>query len=220
MKLSENTLNILKSFHTINQSILIRPGNRIRTIAPTKTIMSRVDITESFDREFAIYDLGKLLGLIGMFDDPDLSFDEDAITIKDGKNSVRYVYASPETIVSAPDKNVELPSVDASAKVTPEDLSRVQKAAGVMGVQDITIRGADGVLTIEAHDKKNQTSNKFVLEVGQTTAEFNADFKLDNIKLIPDTYEISISSKMIALFEGENVGASYWLACESTSSFG
>ena len=220
MKLSENTLAVLKSYHAINQSILIRPGNTLRSISPTKTLMTKIDVNENFDKEFAIYDLSKLLGLISMFDDPDLVFEDNYITIKDGTNSVRYVYAAPETIVAAPDKEVKLPSVDASATLTAEQISTVLKAAGVLGVQDITIRGDGSTLSIIAHDKKNDTSNQYALEVGQTDLLFNVDFKADNFKMISDDYEVSISSKMISQFEGKTTGASYWLACESTSSFG
>lgn len=220
MKLSDTTLAILKSYQSINQSILIRPGNTLRSISPTKTLMAKIDVAENFDREFAIYDLGKLLGIISMFDDPDLIFEDKYITIKDGSNSVRYVYAAPETIVAAPDKEVKLPSVDAAFTLTAENISVALKAVGVLGVQDISIRGDGSTVSIVVHDKKNDSSNQYALEIGQTDSIFNADFKSDNFKMVSDDYEVSISSKMISQFEGKNTGANYWLACESTSSFG
>ena len=220
MKLSETTLSVLKSYAAINQSVLIRPGNTLRTISPTKTLMAKVDLTESFDREFAIYDLNKLLGLISMFDDPDLVFEENHITIQDGNNSVKYIYAAPETIVSAPDKDVRLPSEDASVYLEADQISTVLKAAGVLGVQDITLRGDGSSISIVAHDKKNDTSNEYALQVGTTDSVFTVDFKVENFKMLADDYVVTLSSKLISHFAGKNNGAEYWLACESTSSFG
>ena len=56
MKLSDNTLTILKNFAGINNSILVKEGNKLRTISVAKNILAEADITEEFPRDFAIYD--------------------------------------------------------------------------------------------------------------------------------------------------------------------
>lgn len=220
MILSEKTLAILKNFASINQSILVRSGNTLKTISPEKNILAKVSVTESFANDFAIYDLGSFLGVISLFKNPEMIFEDDHMKITDGKNSVRYVYADPSIIVSAPDKDIKLPSTDVSFVVTEEQMASVLKAGNVIGVPDITFKGDGKVITMIAHDKKNPKSNEYVIEIGTTEDTFSVDYRSANFKFIQDEYTVSISQKMISSFEGKNGGVTYFVACETTSKFG
>lgn len=219
MILSEKTVAVLKNFAGINQSILIRKGNTIRSMAAQKTVMAKAEVTESFDRDFGIYDLNRFLGVLSMFKTPELVFEDSNILIRDGKNSLRYVYADASVITAAPDKDVKLPSVDVQFKLDANSFSSVLKAANVIGLPDITIRGADGKLLIVAEDSKNPSTNQFTIELGETDSDFNIIYKAEVLaKLASDDYEVSISKKLISSFVGAT-GSTYWLGADSASKF-
>ena len=101
MKLSDSTLTVLKNFAGINNSILVKEGNQLRTISVAKNILAEADIPEDFPRDVAIYDLNQFLNGLSLHQDPNLDFTEDShITIKEGRRRVKYFYADPAVIVS------------------------------------------------------------------------------------------------------------------------
>ena len=77
MKLSENTISILKNFASINQSILIKSGSKIRTMPKLKTILAQAEVEEVFPKDFAIYDLNQFLNGLSLHQDPELDFSND-----------------------------------------------------------------------------------------------------------------------------------------------
>ena len=54
MKLSKSTLDILKNFSNINQSICFKQGTELSTLSIQKNILSRANVEEAFPRTFAI----------------------------------------------------------------------------------------------------------------------------------------------------------------------
>jgi hypothetical protein len=216
MQLSEDTIAILKNFASINQGILLREGNVLKTISPQKNIMAKAVVSENFPKEVAIYDLNRLLGVVSLFKSHDLDFTEHHIAIADGKNSVKYVYADPTVIVAAPAKEINLPSEEVSFTVTEEQMQAVLKAASVIGVPDVSFVGDGSTVVMKAHDKKNSSSNEYAIEIGDTDLVFSVDYKVENFKMISGDYEVSISKKLISKFKG---AVEYFVACESTSTF-
>ena len=216
MKLSDATLAILKNFSGINHSILLREGSELRTMSPEKTVMASAVVNEVFPVECAIYDLNRLLGVLSLFKSPDVIFEESYVTVIDGKNSVKIVYADPSIIVAAPNKNIVLPSEDIKFTLREDQMTQLFKACSVVGVPDISVCGQDGVLSIVAHDKKNPSSNEYVITLGETDSVFSVDFKVERFRLLTDLYDVTISKQCIAKFEG---AVTYFIACESTSKF-
>jgi hypothetical protein len=216
MQLSNETIAILKNFSSINQSILLREGNVLKTISPAKNIMAKAVVSENFPKEVAIYDLNRLLGVVSLFKSHDLDFTEHHIAIADGKNSVKYVYADPSIIVAAPAKEINLPSTEVNFTITEDQMQSVLKAAGVVGVPDVSFVGDGSTLVMKAHDKKTPTSNEYAIEIGETDQVFSVDYKVENFKMVPGDYEVSISKKLISKFKG---AVEYFVACESTSTF-
>jgi len=159
MKLSENTITILKNFSGINQSILVKKGNVLRTISIAKNILSEAEIAENFPRDFAIYDLNQFLNGLSLHQDPDMDFSEDSyITIRDGKRRVKYFYSDPNVIVSPPEKQINLPSKDICFQLESGITERLVKAASVYQLPDISAIGEAGVIRLVVRDKKNNTS--------------------------------------------------------------
>ena len=221
MKLSDNTLTVLKNFAGINNSILVKEGNRLRTISVAKNILAEADIKEDFPRDFAIYDLNQFLNGLSLHQDPDLDFKEDSyLSIKEGKRRVKYFYADPNVIISPPEKEINLPSQDVCFQLEHSVLSQVLKAAAVLQLPDLSVVGGAGVVKLVVRDKKNDTSHAEEFVVGETDKEFTFNFKIENIKIIPGAYDVVVSSKLLSKFTNAKYNLTYYIALEPDSTFG
>jgi hypothetical protein len=221
MKLSDNTLTILKNFAGINNSILVKQGNKLRTISVAKNILAEADITEEFPRDFAIYDLNQFLNGLSLHNDPDLDFKEDSyLSIKEGKRRVKYFFADPNVIISPPDKDIQLPSQDVCFQLDSTSLEKLVKAAAVYQLPDFSAIGEAGVIKLVVRDKKNDTSNEYAIVVGETNDEFTFNFKVENIKIIPGAYDVVVSSKLLSQFTNTKYNLTYYIALEPDSTFG
>lgn len=222
MKLSDNTLTVLKNFAGINQSILVKKGNKLRTISIAKNILAEAEITEDFPRDFAVYDLNQFLNGLSLHQDPELDFAEDSyITIREGKRRVKYFYADPNVIISPPEKDIQLPSQDVCFQLEAGSLEKLVKAAGVYQLPDISVIGGAGVIRMVVRDKKNDTSNEYSIIVGETDSEFVFNFKVENLsKIVSGAYDVVVSSKLLSQFTNVKHNLQYYIALEPDSSFG
>jgi hypothetical protein len=221
MKLSDNTLTILKNFAGINNSILVKGGNKLRTISVAKNILAEADITEEFPRDFAIYDLNQFLNGLSLHADPDLDFKEDSyLSIREGKRRVKYFFADPNVIIAPPEKDIQLPSQDVCFQLDSASLEKLVKAAAVYQLPDLSAVGEAGVIKLVVRDKKNDTSNEYAIVVGETDQEFTFNFKVENIKIIPGAYDVVVSSKLLSQFTNTKYNLTYYIALEPDSTFG
>jgi|TARA_R110000796_G_scaffold11086_1_gene37061 hypothetical protein len=224
MELSENTLSILKNYAGINSNMVIEKGNTVRTISEATNILSSAQIVEDFPTTFGVYDLNSFLGVLSLVDTPNLDFSDDYLTVSDssGRSKIKYFYSDPE-MLTKPRKNVVMPTSDVNFTLDADTLGRVKRAASALGHTELSITGSDGVLTLSVVDSKNATSNVYSIDVVgdfDTTATFNFIVTIANLKLIPGNYEVSISSKNISLFSCAELGISYWIAFEKSSTYG
>ena len=220
MKLSDKTLVILKNFAGINNSILVKRGDSLRTISLAKNILAEANIKEEFPRDFAIYDLNQFLNGLGLHQDPELDFREDSfLSIREGKRRVKYFFADPQVITAPPEKTLTLPTEDVCFQLDSVTLEKLLKAAAVYQLPDLSAIGEAGVVKLVVRDKKNDTSNEFAIVVGETDREFIFNFKVENIKIIPGAYNVVISSKLLAQFTNENHNLKYFIALEPDSTF-
>ena len=220
MKLSDNTLTILKNFAGINNSILVKGGNRLRTISVAKNILAEADIKEEFPRDFAIYDLNQFLNGLSLHQNPELDFANDGyVVIREGKMRSKYFFADPGVITTPPDKDIALPSEDVCFELKTQDLVALQKAAAVYQLPDMSVVGENGVVKLLVRDKKNETSNDFSVIVGETDSVFSFNFKVENIKILPGTYEVVVSRKLLSRFQSTDRDPVYYIALEPDSTF-
>lgn len=218
MKLDTKTINVLKNFSNVNPSMLFKEGNIVSTISPNKTIMARATVPANFANRFAIYNLGRFLSTLSLFEDPDLSFTDRLVKISDGKGrSVNYTFADESTIKSPPEKEIKLPSEDVSFSLTNANLTEILKALGVLSLPEFAVVGDGSTVSLQAIDSKNPSGDTFSITVGVTDKTFRAIFKAENIKVIPGDYNVTLSSKGISHFSGPE--AEYWIAIEATSTF-
>lgn len=220
MKLSENTFNILKNFSTINNSIFVKSGKKLRTISLAKNILAEAIVVEDFPRDFAIYDLIQFLNGIALYKDPDFDFSGDSyVTIAEENSRVKYFYSDPNVIVSPPEKQISLPSSDICFQIDNTILEKLLKAAVVYQLPDLSVVGNGGVIRLLVRDKKSDTSNEYSIVVGKADKDFTFNFKVENIKIIPGNYDVVISSKLLAHFKNTKYNLSYWIALEHDSTF-
>ena len=221
MKLSDITLSLLKNFSTINQSILFKQGSKLRTISVMKNIYAEASIGENLPKDFGIYDLNQFLNGLTLHNSPDLDFtNEGHVVIKEGRMRSKYFFADPGVIVTPPDKEIEIPSVDVSFELSTNQLDKLLKAAAVYQLPDFCAVGGAGVVQLVVRDKKNDTSNSFSVIVGETDKEFTFNFKIENIKILPGTYDVSISQKLMSKFVSKDYDLKYYVALEPDSTFG
>ena len=220
MKLSEQTVSILKNFSAINQNLVIKQGSEISTMSAMKNIVSKSKVDETFPVEFAIYDLNEFLSAMSLFTNPDLDFNDNFVTITEtGSNSksLKYWYSEP-SVVTTPSKEVTMPSVEVKFPMNSDILSEVQKAAAVIGAPDMVLEDDE----LRVTDKKNDTANSYSTSLdtkSEDDAAYKFWFKVENLKLMSGSYDVEVSSKSISHFTNSAVGVEYWIALEPESTY-
>ena len=221
MKLSEKTINLLENFSSINQSILVKKGSKLRTISVMKNILAEAEVDENFERDFGIYDLPQFLNGVNLMKDPDLDLkNETYMIIREGKSTkVKFAFADPEVIVTPPDREMKLPSSDVTFQLDSNQLGKLLKASQVYQLPDLSAIGDGEDITLVVSDRKNDNSNEYTLVVGKTEQTFEFNFKIENIKLIPGSYDVQISKKNLAKFTNSNYNLDYFIALEPDSTY-
>ena len=219
MKLSENTINVLKNFSSINQSLQFKKGNVLKTISPLRTIFVEASVDETFGEEFALYDLNKLLAKVSLYKDADLDFGADKVSIKDKKKSDYIKYCSPKVIVTPPEKSITLGAPDCSFELSKEDLDWMRKSAGISGSPNYVFESDGEVITFTATDVKDDAADQSKIEIGEGDGKkFKVVMKVENFKLLDGSYEVSIAKKGLAMFKHKTVNITYYIAIEAASS--
>ena len=222
MKLSEKTIKILQNFTSINQSLSFKEGRKIRTISPMQNVLAEVEIEEYIPKDFAIYDLPQFLNTVGLYKDPDIDVtqEETYASIREGKaNRSKYFFSDPSVIIAPPEKEMKLPSEDVSFTIEDVQLQKLLKSSSILGLPDLSVIGEAGVVKLVVSDRKNDTSNEYAIIVGETDKEFSFNFKVENIKLIPGSYQVVISRKNLSRFYSERYNLTYFIALEPDSSY-
>ena len=218
MKLSSQTINVLKNFSTINQNLVIKEGSDITTMSAMKNIVAKAKVDESFTKEFAIYDLNEFLSALSLFGTPDLDFQNDFVVITEegSSKSLKYWYSDP-SVVTTPTKDITMPSNEVKFNFSSDTLAEITRAASVIGAPDMVLENGK----LKVTDKKNTTANDFALslDVPANEVDYKFWFKVENLKLLPGAYGVEVSSKKISKFTNSNVDVSYFIALEPESSY-
>ena len=224
MELTDNTLNVLKNFSGINQNVLIKEGNTIKTISEAKNVLATAVVEEQFPQSFGIYDLNEFIGSLSLVDAPNLDFNESFVTIGDstGRSKIKYFF-SPEETLTTPSKDINMPAGEVKFVLDNETLSKIRRAASTLGHDEVLVSNNNGTLTLSVVDSQNSTSNSYAIDIsGEFDANTNFNFILNitNLKIISGDYDVEISSKLISCFSNKELNLKYWIALEKTSSYG
>jgi len=221
MKISDNTISILRNFSDINANILFTPGKTLSTMSTMKNIMAKADVEEQFETEFGVYDLPEFLRALDSFQQPVLKFNGSAnLKIQDEKTtlSARYAFADKSTL-RYPSKQISMPDKTVTFTLNNSDYESVKKLYTNLSLPDIAFKGEKGKIKLVALDKKNSNSNESSITVGETDLEFTAYVKAENMKIIPGDYDVALSKAKIAHFINKKVKVQYWIALEADSVF-
>jgi len=217
MKLSKETTALIKNFAGINSNLLLKSGNKLATISAQKNVMADATVGETFP-DFAIYDLNEFLGAMSLFDDPELDFQEKYVSIKQGGMNIKFFAADPSVLV-APQKAITFPDAEINFNLSSANLNMIHKTASVLRAADVSIVGDGSKITAVVGDKKNATGNSFSETIGETDKSFKVNLKVENLKMLPGDYSVSISSKKISRFKSPSSDLVYYVAVEADSTF-
>jgi len=219
--ISKDTLNILKNFSGINSNLYVKPGSKITTMSPTKNIMAEVEVEESFDTEFGIWDLNKLLGVVSLFQDPEFIFDDKYMTITGASGSkVKYFYSDPK-LLSYPTKSIKKIDAVVEFDLTSDDFRELSRAGAVLQNPDLCFVSDDDAVLAVVKDLKDPTCNVFSIRVGDNKdqADFSFNFKLENMKMFDGDYHVALSKNVIGQFAHASRPLTYWVAMDATSTY-
>jgi len=223
MELSESTLSVLRNFSGINQNIMIRTGNTVKTISEARNVLATAKVDVEFPQDVGIYDLNEFLGVLTLVDTPRLKFEDEYVTISDstGRSKVKYFF-SPEETLTTPSKDITMPEGDVNFVLDNDTLNRLKKAASALGHSEVSITGKNGVLSLSVVESQNSTSNAFSIDIDGNfgDATFNFIMNIANLKILPGDYDVSISNKLISQFSHKELNIQYWIALEKTSTYG
>jgi len=229
MNLSNDTLNVLKNFASINPNIVFQPGQQLKTISESKTIMARADIVEDMPKEFGIYDLNEFLSVFNLIENPVLNFEDKSVLVStqeggtqlSNMQKVRY-YFSETDILTSPTKDIQMPNAEVGVNLSEDILNQIRKAAAVLGHTELSLKGENGLVTASVVDTKDSTSNSYTMELDKDNTcknDFEFIVSIPNLKLLPGDYFVSISSKLISNWTNSNYPIEYFIALEKNSTF-
>lgn len=221
MKLSQDTIAILKNFSIIQPNLVVEPGNTISTLAEAKHIMAEATIEEAFDRKFGIYDLNEFLSAISLLDDAELDISDNSMTIKADKAKVNYHFADTE-ILTKKTQSIQMPPADISFTFSEVDITNIRRAAAGLSLQKpvLSITVEEGDIVAKVMCMQNPSSNSYSLIIGKHDGEpITSDFRFDinNLKLISGNYTVDITKKLISNWKHQSKKVQYWIALDKTT---
>lgn len=223
MELSENTLSVLRNFSTINQNVMFRQGNVLKTMSEARNVLASATLDAELPQDFGIYDLNEFIGVLGLVDTPRLKFESEYVTIGDssGRTKIKYFF-SPEDTLTTPSKDVNMPDGEVKFTLDEDTLNKIKKAASTLGHNELSITGKNGVLSLTVVENQNSTSNAFTIDIDGEfgDAEFTFVLSIANLKILAGDYDVNISSKLISNFKHKEQPVQYWIALEKTSTYG
>jgi hypothetical protein len=199
MKVSNDTLNVLKNFSTIQSNILIQEGDTLKTISGLSNVMAVCKVADTFDKEVAIYDLNQFLGVVSLFNDPDFDFQDTSVVLKEGNVDTEYRYAEKSTITH-PERDLKLPEVKLEFILKEADLEALLKASSILGVTDFLLKGEGDSAKLIVCDLKNPGSNSYSVSVDVvdhgTTGEYTVCLDTDNLKFLSGDYKVNVTPQV------------------------
>lgn len=223
MKLSTDTINILKNFSIINEGIFIKKGSVIETISKQKNILARAELTDTFEDEFGIYDINNFLGVVSFNGEPNLEFEDKDIIIKgfSGKSKTQYRKTPKNMIIVPPDKKINMENAEIQFKLSAEEIKWFTRCASTLSSPNIAFKSDGETIEVKSYDTKNDGANINSTEIESpgNGKKYNMIFSTENIKLIEGSYDVTISSKGISHFKNTSLPIEYWIMSETGSKY-
>ena len=219
--ISKSTLAILKNFSSLNSNILVKPGNVLRTITVAKTGYAEAKVSETFDREFGIFDLTKFLGVVSVCTNPTFEFGDKSVNIHSSNGSLIEYYYSEPRLLTVPTKNVSMPKVTGTTNISQEIFEEINRISSVLQVEDLSFVTTDDGIVARVSDINDPSGNSYEINLGgePNGHSFELNFKIPNLRILPGNYKVSFSEARMAVFQNENIDLTYWFGSESSSTY-
>jgi len=225
MKLSNETLGVLKNFGNINSGIFLKQGKTIKTVSTHKNILAQATITDEIPSDFGIYDLNEFLSVVSLHkDDLNLDFDSKNVVIsgRGGRSKIKYRACEPTMIVTPPEKQLTMPEPEIAIELSAEDFRWILDSANVLGSPQISVQSDGETVSINTVDLQNDSAHteSLTLSSDGNGSKYKMIFKTENIaKILSGAYDVKISSKGISHFSNKNSSIEYWITTEVGSTF-
>jgi hypothetical protein len=224
MKLTKQTMEILKNFNNINPGLYFNEGQVQKTLSINREIMAEATLQEEFPKSFGIYDLAKFLAIFSIHkNDPEIEFDDVDIIIKgyDNRSKIKYRCTEKEMIHTPPDRKIRDSEVEVNFELTQSDFQWCMKTASVLSSPNIVVESDGEKVYITTTDVKDDSCNSNTLEVGEGNGDvYKMVFKTESFsKILEGDYNIEISSSGISKFINKNVPITYWVVMETGSEY-
>jgi hypothetical protein len=223
MKLSNDTMSILKNFAGINTGIVFRQGKNIKTISGNKNILAEANIAEDIPTEFGVYDLNNFLTVLSLHkEEPSIEFGEKMAIISglSGRSKLNYRFCDPTMVVAPPQKPIAMPEPEIQFELSDTDLDWILRSSSVLSSPNIAVTSDGTKVTIQTFDSSNDAASTNDLEVADGNGDrFKMVFKTEALKMIPGSYDVKISSKGVSHFKHKNKDLQYWITTEAGSTY-
>lgn len=233
MRLTKNTIAILKNFSKINDSIIIENGDKIRTMAISEDLYAEAQIDSVFPRSFGIYDLSEFLRGVQMFDSPQLEFSDDSEYVLISEDSDRgetpttkYQFSDLQILrntVKLPQNSAQINDPLVEFYLDYENIKKLKDACLIYGLSDISIVGCDGRIELQVRDSKNPQSHTFYINLNESNivnidCDFHVNIDSTKLQFLDYSYVVKLNN-IGAQFESSDAGVKYLLALETSSEF-
>jgi hypothetical protein len=223
MKLSNDTLNILKNFASINSGIVFHQGKTIKTISGNKNILAEATISEEIPVEFGVYDLNNFLTVLSLHkEEPVIDFGDKMAVISglSGRSKLNYRFCDPTMVVAPPAKPIAMPDAEIAFELSDSDLEWVIRSSSVLSSPNIAVVSDGSKISLQCFDATNDAASTNTLDVTDGNGDrFKMIFKTEALKMIPGSYDVRVSSKGVSHFRNKAKDLQYWITTEAGSTY-
>ncbi len=220
LKLSKQTVDVLKNFVTINPSIYFKKGNVLTTIDPGKNIFARYESPETFEEhDFGIYKLDRLINILSFFEDPEIVIEPNFLLVYSGKNTAKIKFSPPDVLIYPKRDEAKLKSVSIEFDLTQDHIESMLRAVALMELPEIALSSDGEFIYLKAINSKTPDEDSFTIEVVETNEDkpFTALFDKNHLKIMPAAYHVQLSAKGWAKLSNDMI--TYVIAMQSNSKF-
>lgn len=219
MKLSENTISILKNFAEINPSLHFPEGSRIKTRAEAGNIHAEVTLDESFPQSFGIWDLPSAISMLTLFEDAEIEFGEHSLTISKDESQFELFYANEELVKPVTNS---IPKYDSlfECKLSANDIQTIKKTSGILKAKAISFVGDGKEVVLSVGDHTVSTKNSYRQSLGKSENVFNFNLDISVFKVVTDDYVVNVASRKFVHLASESKDLDYVLAVLADSTVG
>lgn len=216
MKLSKETLSLLKNFAQISDNLRIYPGDELITITSGQNIFAKVKVKETFPVEVNIHNLNNLLGILTYMENDEIEFGEQSLKIIGASSTFEYRYSARDAIF-APEKGKTI-ELDTHFQFTlsAADIHMINKAVGITAAPFIEIQAKDNEASIVISDEHKNMTQK--IKIGVTNLNFIAKLNVELFRILPETYNVTLSKRKFLHFNPQQEGIpEYFIALDPES---